>query len=402
MNAGSNRFRGFRRRCVGPSLVRSRPSFRTVTAEATEIAGAIWRTMKPTFIADYEGISTASWASGTNVRNYAFTGTSGQSVIMDPIRWVVYEPTTAGDRYDYVTRQSAPRASYLDLPMTDLVFAPNPHGRHAMLNTILPVSGRSHMTLKPTSQLSASFINSPIRISGVSATPSVYKFRHRINGTAVGSLESGPVSVFTGPEWGVALSEGDVYELDVWTKYQLGANGTSTLQIETGQNIGGISDNYSPLAAVRKLTMDSLISYGWNPATHKYNLSFTGGDLTTVDYELFYDTRAAWGYNGTTAYWTISLDWLGEIPLLQIGNVTHGICWFVPADSSDYILSTTRPDMTGTQLWKMGCWDWDGTTTFVPLHRYAKLESFIGKRSGTFEYTDIPMPTAVTVTYAPV
>jgi hypothetical protein len=208
--------------------------------------------------------------------------------------------------------------------------------------------------------------------------------------------------VFTGPEWGVALSEGDVYELDVWTKFQLGANGTSTLQIETGQNIGGISDNYSPLAAVRKLTMDALISYGWNPATHKYNLSFTGGDLTTMDYESFYDTRAEWGYNGTSHYWTIQLDWLGEIPLLVIGNAIGGQCWFVPTDSSDYILSTTRPDMTGTQLWKMGCWDWDGTTTFVPVHRYAALESFIGKRSGTFEFTDIKMPTAVSVAYAPI
>lgn len=397
----TRRSRGYRRRCAGPSLVRTRPKWARSEVSATEIDGTVFRSMEPTFIADYESISTASWASGTNVRNYAFTGTSGQSVIMDPIRWVVYEPAAASDRYDFVERQSAPRASYLDLALTNIDGA-NPHGYHALLNTILPASGNSHMTLKAASQLNAPFVLAPQRISGVTATASVYRFRHRVNGTAVGSLESGPVSVFTGPEWSVALNEGDTYEIDVWTKYELTANGTSTIQIETGQNTGGISDNYSALAAARQLSMDALISYGWDPTTHRYDLTFTGGDMTTKVTDAFFDTRATWEYNGSTYYWFITLDWLGEIPLLSIGNVVGGSCWYVPTDSSDYILTTTRPDMTGTQLWKMGCWDWDGTTTFVPLHRYDKFSSWPGKRSGTFEFTDTLMPSSVSVAYAPI
>ncbi len=100
---------------------------------------------------------------------------------------------------------------------------------------------------------------------------------------------------------------------------------------------------------------------------HSYDLTFSSGTWTKTD-EVYYGKHASLRYDGPNQIgfpgvynWGISLDWSNEIAFLDLYS-PFSWCRFVPQDSGDYIQSTSRPDLTGTQLWKGGCFDWSGST----------------------------------------
>lgn len=401
----TRRSRGYRRRCAGPSLVRTRPKWiGEHVPPPPPFVGNLFRSYRPTFISDYESLATHSWSAfntgSTAGRELSLTGSSGSSAILPPVRWVCYEPAAASDRYDIFDR---------DTTFTNFLRLPSLAGsefKRGLINTILPASGNSHFTLGTTTEIEASQLLTygPYKSSGVAATVSVHRWRHRVNGVNQ-TLKSGPIAYpWTGPDWTIALAEGDIWELDVWYKLELNALGTAVMRLDETNQIGTLADSYRTLGHNRHVMFGANISDGWDPAAQTYDLTFGSGTWTKTE-EVYWGTRADFRFDGigpgpATYNYRINLDWGGEIAFISIFTFFSG-CIYVPQDSSDYIQTTTRPDLTGTQLWKAGAFDWSGVTTFVPLYRASTLQSFRGKRSGTFEATDAYMPSSITVTHVP-
>jgi hypothetical protein len=400
--------------------------------------GQLLRSMTATFIADYESLSTASWTSGThdylaegsyNCQYIHHNESAGGYIITDPVRWSVYEPAAASDRYDMFSQVSGATNFLSTIRGTPK--------KEALLKSILPASGASHCTLPASVHVATTvcvpdqatrcgvfsaghtgtdFDNAtleailPATSVATSQNITMYAWRHRVNGTAVGTLQTGtpPVyypSSFSGADFAVAINEGDTYEIDVWYKHICNNAGKAAIVIVTGAATGSPTNRYNTLGRERDLLIDDVImSNGFDHSVNTYDLTFTGGDMATLLSRDTTPTSVTYKYSstavgGTFPIWTIVLDWEFELVTLTITRSSATCtCTFTPTPA-DYIATTTRPDLTGTQLWKQGPFDWDGTTTFEPWYRRNATQSYQGRRSGTLLFTDLLMPTSISVAY---
>ena len=279
------------------------------------IFGEIYRTYYPAAVADYLGISTASWSTGTtgtsgtwttdqNILYYHFTIASDRTTsvqyITQPLRWTCDIPTIDGDPWDWWTETgdfrneecgSAATGSGQGLSNTNNIIG--------LTNGLLPISGDSHVIPPATyADLAPSIptIYSPPVVDSAYTIPN-------IESIAAGTLTSLPGNFAVGfyftvstyrlrvngsllTDYTTAVVAGDVVELDVWYRVQYLKNGglrrgtprkfavyvaTSTVATSSRKSANGTG-----YVTFRNFEMAGI---NFDPASHTYTLTMSGGSL---------------------------------------------------------------------------------------------------------------------------
>ena len=244
------RSRGPRRRGDQRTLVRPMPVFNT-PPPPIPLGGQIRRLMTPSFIADYEGLATASWTAGVtgNIGTAASSSWNCQyhhvvrtnprveyNVILPPVRWQIAAPSSNGGTYDFWNTRTGGRAGYIPqgsvgggtIGISDKLlpsghFAEYPNGFAELLEFPFPPGCRRSTTAVNVWLESALQAISPgTEISATGPTISIAAIRHRVNGTAVGSLTLDPPgSRWATTAWRFDLVEGDSYAIDIWYRFRI-------------------------------------------------------------------------------------------------------------------------------------------------------------------------------------
>lgn len=206
--------------------------------------------MVPSFIADYEGLATASWTSGTTGNIGSASSSSwncyyyhvvrsdsrtAYSVIMPPVRWSIAAPSSDGGNYDFWVDRT-PKVGYYPQGNGQLG-----SGNVGITDTLLP-TGHFAEYQEGFAEL-ASFPFPPLctttngttwlqaNLEAISSGTQIWQggwtiaaIRHRVNGSAVGTLQTNPPgnrSVTT--DWRFDTAKGDTYEIDIWYRFSIPA-----------------------------------------------------------------------------------------------------------------------------------------------------------------------------------
>ena len=210
----------------------------------------IYRMMTAVEIADYEGLATGSWSSGStgNINGLAnsawqclyhhrvqTTPSVAYSVILPPVRWSIACPSSDGGTYDFWN--TFPSAGYV---AAGLNWAYG-NGLMGLSDKLMPsghfaefANGYCQLNRTPSYSIAA-FVCAALQSIAptVPQTPAggpkitIAAIRHRVNGSAVGSLIQNPGSPLTSADWRFNISKGDTYELDVWFRFEMPASAFS-------------------------------------------------------------------------------------------------------------------------------------------------------------------------------
>lgn len=242
------RSRGPRRRGKQSTLVRPMPVFNT-PPPPIPLAGQIRRMMTPSFIADYEGLATASWTSGVtgtivsgqpswNIQYHHVVRTDNSvayDVVLPPVRWEIASPSSALGVYDFWNNRSGvlqgyvPQGLWIGGGTIGLInkllptghFADYPNGFAELLenpDVMYPQSSNSFTWRESALQALAPTVQPSI--AGPGAT--VAAIRHRVNGTAVGALTLNPIgSRYATDVWRFSISKNDSYSIDIWYRLRM-------------------------------------------------------------------------------------------------------------------------------------------------------------------------------------
>lgn len=455
------------------------------------LPGTITRSVIPTEIADYEGLATAAWTtmscttlSGaynclTFHHEVANNKLSGSSYILPPVRYSVHEPSTAGATYDSVGKwdlysgQFSNARNYLHIgnsswttgyPLT-VQRVQDACGQFGLINTLLPISGNSHAVFDSTTSVTGipvagtsyqgqlpwmgdgAYQNSDdvggtagIPVPELAAiSPSVswaplrgavpYAIRHRVNGTAVGTLQIAPLYY---PSWFVTLTAGDTYELDVWWRAEITRAtfyGNIPRKHAIWLPLDKVSNGsyYPPAArstgsgtgnrAPRALAFSGInFTPNFDPAQHTYEFAFSGGSPSWTLQNGTMTQKVATVGNGVDQWvanitqknltWTspANLPAVGRLQFLMDWNKEH--CHLVaysttmneyavysPQNSGDYITSTVSTEWGNCSWGPRGCFNQGGATTFEL--RDHPLDGF---KTGSLTSVNPEWPTSVVVT----
>lgn len=239
------RDRGPRRRCASDrTLVRTRPGV-NIPPPPVPLNGQIYRMMTATAVADYEGLATASWSSGASgninsLANSSWQGlyfhrvqtspSAGYEVILPPVRWSVAVPASDGGTFDFWNSLS-PNAGYTPQPVALI----GSYGTIGLSDRLLPFNhfaefANGFCQLKNFEMpwaLGMTWKEAAFQaIAATTAATSNYlvsvaAIRHRVNGSAVGTLKLNPGSPFYTTDWRFDISKGDTYEIDVWVRFKI-------------------------------------------------------------------------------------------------------------------------------------------------------------------------------------
>jgi len=303
--------------------------YRHLTSGATPppipLPGWIQRMMIPSFIADYEGLATASWTSGTTgnfagVANtswncqYFHSTTPNQNttpidVIMPPVRWSIACPATNGGSYDWWLLSSATNryTTWALNQIGDLgeSAVTTSKGTMGFCETVLPAShfvtwqqGFAELSVVPLWNSGTNLTQYPgslgteSTLNAISGNPlmqqrftQIYAIRHRVNSAAVGTLRIQPnMNRRATDAWRFSISPGDTYELDVWYRLYTPSGGVMpstsgkaywyipTTRVSNGsrQRTSQVA-NY-PIAAFKNANFSNAFNY----QTQTYNITISG------------------------------------------------------------------------------------------------------------------------------
>ncbi len=217
--------------------------------------GSIGRVFFPSAISDYEGIATATWSSGAtgtitnkgtsngswNCLYHHFTianpAVDGYDVIMSPLRYEADCPASNGGVYDHLYAEPVTNLAYKTNVIATgntstfgtvaidkrLLRAPS-HGiftgGKAYITTRFGVSGcraRQDDIFKwMETALQAIASTTPPLTQAATVFATIHAIRHRVNGSAVGSLVVQPFSPYTDTRMRIDLATDDEYACDVW------------------------------------------------------------------------------------------------------------------------------------------------------------------------------------------
>lgn len=388
--------------------------------------------MHPQAISEYESWpeSTQAWSTGTtgtssgsftdrNCLYYFYTTTNQQvssaPVIMEPIRWTIAAPASNGGQYDHVfsqplvgTRKSLNPFGYPTPGLFGVAETLLPSGSHGEwqggfavvahnLQPKVPLlrypnTGNSKVWVESNlSDISAS-TDSWASGQAVQVVAQIAAIRHRVNGSPVGSLILDPgTNPRTDPNWRVAVSPDDTYEIDVW--YRIFTFGlpsyppipgkacvyfaTTQLSDSTWVNhqnyIRFENTDWSPSFNYREQTYSVTVSghTGWtlkdgSDGPHKM---ISGGDWAAN----IGNGAIVWYKNTNNGHIrSIRLVWDREVahvvidpgPLMSLGNSTRFLAYRA-ANDGKYRSSVNAPAHGGTvTLASSGAFNQAGTTTF--------------------------------------
>lgn len=458
---------------------------------APPLPGSITRSVIPTAIADYESISTASWSSGSLTtlsgaydsyyyhHQAANISLAGSSYIMDPIRYSIHEPSTAGATYDSVGKwdlysgQFSNARSYGHVGDSAYVTAfplnigsvQGACGQFGLIDTLLPVSGNSHAVFDADARVvgfpeaGVSYLGSlpwvgdgqyqnsgdvagttPIPVPELAAIASsvqwaplrgtkIYAIRHRVNGSAVGTLATFPVY---NPSWYVTLAAGDTWEIDIW--YQVNITKAPAYGNRAGKHAAWIPIQKTTGGSYYPPTRHSVGIYknsrgpraigfsglnftpSFNAATQTYELAFSGGSPSWTLQNGTMTQKVATVGNGNDQ-WVAGvtqngLSWRSPTNLTAVGQITMSMAWdkehvhlvlysstlaefavYSPANTGDYITSTTSTEWGGCSWGPRGCFNQSGATTFT-----LRDHPFDGYKTGSLSSINTEWPTQCIVT----
>lgn len=384
------------------------------------VGGRIYRTFAPASVADYEGISTATWSSGssgspqdTNCLYYHFTSPNQRSTtvtyLMNPIRWACDVPTVSGGNYDYwdanssygweATVSTQPSDSFL-IGMTNGLL---PVGSHIAANAIqqieFPISGENRITAEPApwDNFTGRFRNATFQAiastipvaAGFSAR--MKYIRHRVNGVAVGDLIEDPVGTAYNAKYRVALSVGDTYEMDVW--YELNINAVSIAPSTSGKACFWIPTSRVSTGSTRFMQRHlAFRGYDFSPAynyqSQSYSITLAGSHTwrlpngTNTDQITTHNGwqatrepgRLRWTAPSSHAVQFMELYYLMEVPYFlirwtdsyRLQKKMASQCYYRPNSGALYLTDTY--DRNSAQIIthdRHGTFNQAGTTTFA-------------------------------------
>lgn len=291
------------------------------------LLGRIYRFVYPSFPADYAGIATASWSSGTtgnpdedfNCR-YVTLSTPDRrqqsaEIITDPVRFSVYGPASDGGTFDYWLASGITGATQL----RSYQFGAFDMGRHPVTDGMLPSGSHAEWL---DGELSLDLTQSAIPVPAIAQTTepnlynaaalshtiSIHAFAHRVNGTIVGSVHIAP---FTVADYICPIADGDTYEVDVWYKMVFTANGSLPATY-------GYVNRWLHTTRVsngsRRLTKGGRPSYMINFQNANFTPAF---DVDTQTYQVSIAGHTGWtllsGSNGPITVMTYPGVWAGAV-----------------------------------------------------------------------------------------
>lgn len=399
------RSRGPRRRGKQSTLVRPMPVFNT-PPPPIPLAGQIRRMMTPNFIADYEGLATASWTSGVtgNIGTAASSSWNCQyhhvvrsdprieyDVILPPVRWEIAAPSTGLGTYDFWNTRSGILQGYIPqgigtgggtiglinklLPSSH--FAEYLNGFAELLQTPFPLPAQT-TTAAPNTYREASLqaISAGTQVYGPSL--SVAAIRHRVNGTAVGTLTLNPPgnrSVTTA--WRFDVSEGDAYSIDVWYRFKMPAQPNVTWPLKACA--------YIPTSKVSNGSRRVLSTVPFLPLCVWQNINFS----PDFNYqEQTYQTTVG-GHSG----WTLKDGSNGPHKMITGGNWAAGIgngeiIWkYIPANSyCNAIVYRWNREVPHVEFYPgplSSVWGGSASSTPVFIYRSTSSVGYLGGSSST-------------------
>lgn len=286
------RDRGPRRRCASDrTLVRTRPAV-NVPPPPIPLNGMLYRMMTAVEIADYEGLATGGWSSGStgNINGLAnsawqclyhhrvqTTPSVPYSVILPPVRWSIACPSSDGGTYDFWNPFLS--AGYVATGLNWVYGS----GLMGLSDKLMPsghfaefANGYCQLNRTPGYSTTAFACAALQAIAPtVPQTPAggpkitIAAIRHRVNGSAVGSLIQNPGSPLTSTDWRFDISKGDTYALDVWYRFEMPASSFSG-PIKAAMLI----PQYRILNNSKRLT-GSTSYLGFNPVFQFSNINFS-------------------------------------------------------------------------------------------------------------------------------
>lgn len=385
------------------------------------LAGYVYRSVTPSFIADYEGISDTTWTAGTTGNTtenfncyYAEINTSSRrdasvAVIMAPVRFTVYSPASDGGTFDYWIRKGGISATTVydfiygggvDPITTGMI----PSGSHCeFVDDEAYVGGPVGTTLFSTSLFpypvyattaDATF-SSGLNIDPGYMTREPYAFAHRVNGSIVGSV----VMTIAAANVKCIVTASDTYEIDVW--YRIAFTSNTALPATPGKAVAYFHTTHVSTGSRRK-------RFG---ANSHYNIVFANVNfapafnMLTQTYELTVAGHTGWyliaGSNGPAAmmdrygYWhggadngfayiqntrgtiydgqwsKITLTWNSEIAYATVemrstsSVVSNRVYYYRSTTAStEYRTRTTSTDYGSIDSSFYGFFNQSGTTTF--------------------------------------
>lgn len=310
----------------------NRRTFRQLTGATPEkplpVGGSIYRTFSPSFIADYAGLSTISWTSGTTGAStnwncyYIHWTTPNQrtttvSYISDPVRWACDVPSASGGNYDWwsavatttvneggtwtvdptnngafvvgMTKGLLPTTGS-HVESTTGTIAVRPAASHLFWSRfgVMPAAVRVTAPLNQFVDANFQSIASTTKPAAVNSLK-IKAIRHRINGSFVGAVIEDPGSPYeaaTAANWYVDVVSGDEYEIDVWYELAITAD-------QYGPSEAGKACWYIPTSRVSN-SSTRISNNGLN--VQLYSNGATNSEKQAFRHIEFY------GYNFSTAY----------------------------------------------------------------------------------------------------
>lgn len=446
------RDRGPRRRCASDkTLVRTRPAV-NVPPPPIPLNGMIYRMMTAVEIADYEGLATASWSSGSTgningLGNSAWqclyhhrvqtTPSVPYSVILPPVRWSIACPSSDGGTYDFWNDLSTfpGYSGYAHQPTSR-----GGSGFYGLSDELLP-SGHFAEFANGFCQLEPFvFCGTPdiFRFASLQAiaptvsqsaahTFSIHAIRHRINGSAVGSLILNPVgnrSLTT--DWRFSIAQGDTYEIDVWLKFQIlaqNANSSTKAVIMVPQyrifnsskritSPIGVFGPFNPLATFSNINFSPDFNYreqtyevtiaghtGWtlkggSDGPHKM-ISGDGWTAIIGNGSIVWKNNAANGKCNMINVW-----WDREIPHVELypgpthsgweGAVQNTSPLIYRPAAAGYRTNVNSTDFGALGIINQGTIDQAGTTTFSLVQEITNAGPNIGSGGLVFGSAEFP------------
>lgn len=450
----------------------TRRFMRHLTSGATPppipLFGNIQRMMIPTAIADYEGLATASWTSGVtgnfagaansswNCLYYHATTSNAQtnpiSAIMQPIRWSIACPPTSGGRYDWWVTPASNRHTlqYLANVVNDgsgtIALSTGNVGMNETLLTSTHFAefkeGFAELVVLPLWNVNfgrypgASYTETTLNaISAITYTPtplaSIHAIRHRVNGTAVGTLQiQPPVNRTFTDAWRVDISPGDSYEIDVW--YKLNTASTAlpsaakaywyipTTRVLNGSRRPTVQVPNFPMAVFRNVNFSPAFNY----TEQTYNVTISGHSGYTLKdgsdgphkmvsgggwTASIQNGRIEWTKSVANGYVNkIAFDWARELPHLEFwigplhslwGGVSRPI-YYRPSVSG-YRSSTQAIDIGTITHSQMASYNQAGTSDFFQVATSQPFrpgsDQLIEGRTGPPPSFATDLPTMITI-----
>ena len=417
------------------------------------LLGRIYRFVYPSFPADYAGIATASWSSGTtgnptedfNCR-YVTLSTPNRretsaEIITNPVRFSIYGPASDGGTFDYWLVSGITGATQL----RSYQFGAFDMGRHPVTDGMLPPGSHAEWL---DGELSLDLTQSAIPVPAIAQTtePNLYNvaalshsitvhaFAHRVNGTIVGSVHIAP---FTTADYMCSITDGDSYEVDIWYKLAF----TASLGLPATY---GYVNRWMHTTRVsngsRRLTKGGRPSYminfqnanfipAFNVNTHTYQVSIAGhtgwtllsgsnGPITVTTYAGVWigavsDSFAQLRSMGSHPVFSITLNWNSEVAFVVVQLQQQGAFeprrWYLyrsTTASQEYRTQTESTDIGLVDHAQYGFFNQASTTVFEYVDwntGFVYASIFRGLHDGVYSNASIPtkpaeLPDTITFT----